>query len=649
MTKSAHLHLKSKAAEKNNKTHSKTGIYGKTAPRLLHDRSKELQSDLNSNSESTNKIQTDTDSDEKAPPLMSGAAAKEDEVGDEKNSETTIKSQKQTTFIEKELPQPSENGQKDSKSNSKKPKPSELKQTGEVIKLKSKDEKNLKIIESKKTKKKGSVGSTVSYQTSSMSNSTFADSSSYQSSTTASGNVSYIKPPYIIDRASNISSLMISQDELTSSAYNVIAMKYGRNKETPGKAGWFSLHKQRPAFPLMESIVTPRSSSNVSEIGHVFPRRTHLECTEYRRKTPLAEKVSEFVGKTPEMYDSRVASEVYERSQIYAPKLQSRSFIRMSPHSEALQRLKEAGAQIPVLKTVSSARVSFAERGHDHSLTSNVLFLKRDPNQSSIKSSISQDDQRGRKSETPSKEDLSPILADIKVKITSDFEKSSYVGSKFNNFTANIVPGVQVKEKGKWAPAVHFTHKKHPRKTTETNYLFTLDALSQARQPFRDDCRSAFRNQRIPTLRRSPAYILCQKYTSMDSGFSTPTTKESSELTPSAKARVTETSALYMSDSVRGSIGDIYIVDKSLSQYMPCPRLVPCWKQGSFSHVRIDQLGIGAPRFYHWAPFNERLVQEIRCRIQKLAQRQLFLRKPLPFVEDESGDDLANSSSLLSL
>ncbi|GFR78872.1 hypothetical protein ElyMa_004005900 [Elysia marginata] len=520
-------------------------------------------------------------------------------------------------------------------------------------------------------------------------------SSSYDSSTDLSTNTSimtgetdsgsYVKPVYL--QNSNLGSMVMSRDSLASRAYSMIALKFVGSEDHREPIGKYLGHKEKGDIPDghrrrhavseagRDADAGIKFNSNVSETGTVAQQRTRLEFFGHRKTTPLVQKIDTYVLNVPQLYDNHIATQVRGRPDVKKSGKSTVSLTGLASASGVLRSVSQPDRPLPVLRSVPSTYSHHAHFSWQKPLTSTTKVSK------SIPSRISANDLNSKRlpdlTGATSKEELARAQSDMKIKITTrnSIKRISDDNSRFNYYNANIIPlhklGDDQNESLK--RRAELEAKRKLSKTVETSHVVSVDHVSQERQFFKEECRSAFKHQRIPTLRRSPAYILdrrplgysllpCSNRSSMKGGFG-PSFVGSTTVRNTIPHRLYCTSGSMPrgSYSTSGSMphgsystsGSMPRGSYSTSGPMPCglyytsgsmPNVYKVmktrlhqpsqlledswWEKGSFGSLRVDQLGIGSPRFYPWAPYNQQLIDDVRCRVLRWAHLPKLPHKP---------------------
>ncbi|RUS71925.1 hypothetical protein EGW08_020318 [Elysia chlorotica] len=407
---------------------------------------------------------------------------------------------------------------------------------------------------------------------------------SKKSLTSSNSSDLFLRPLYVLDKSKCVGSFGAGKDHLKSSANNTVAMKNAQ-KGTDKR-------KILGTEEKLEIWATPRlRGSKVSNITW------DSELSGPKRKKPflLAKDVDRYVNKAPFMYDRHFA---FSSDTAKGAMKTYRKSIGALTRSSLMQR---PSTMLPTLVGVPSAAPT----------SSMQLFQKESREGSRIKLKV---DMTPKTSKTEQAEDR----CSFKVKITTGL--STVVCAeprkpcKFDNFSPNLVP-VTVDQKARSDEDVKQPPEDQLFYTSETSHIAPVDVTAQGRQPYLEGrsnqhCRSSFRTQRIPVLRKSPAHILKPiptgyiappNYCPTLSDSSTPASSVSSAGSKDSVTRST------LSKSTSSESGD-YLLDGYGRSTISRPR-----------SVRIDQHGLGAPRFYPWAPFNPQLVSAVRCYVMRAA------------------------------
>ncbi|GFR84610.1 hypothetical protein ElyMa_006005200 [Elysia marginata] len=399
-----------------------------------------------------------------------------------------------------------------------------------------------------------------------------SDSSSVSLNLNA-GSGLYLKPPYILDGDSNISSLSVSRDCLASSAYDMIAFKFEENEprqqtsirslghSTAGDTLSVS-QRRRQTLPedLRDTCMGVRRGSSI--MTSAFPQRTKLDFGGHRNPPPLTKEIDRYVLRAPQLYDSSIAAQIWGTSGAQKSSKPGVSFTEVDVESEVLRSVKQAEMPIPILRSVSSTRPQPSDP--------NIKYAATSPKEFPLKAA----------SPRTSTDLTQPPSKDMAAISTEDF------GAHPSELKVKITTGN--------------TPKRDSRDMLAYKFSFA-------------ESRSIFRNQRIPTLRRSPAYIVSW---TRPSGYTTAAISARNSLKGIGTPMGSSTSALTSTTVSRATVHEVW--KDRLQQLRNIPVVVRL-ENGSFGYVRVDTIGLGSPRFYHWAPYNEKLIQDVRCRVKRSA------------------------------
>lgn len=432
--------------------------------------------------------------------------------------------------------------------------------------------------------------------------STDAPSSSISYSRVVEG-TNFIKPPYVMKRSSFVSSAL-SRDTLASSAYNLIAYKMDEFESD------FAKRKSRAMSDIRQDLGLDfgrRLGSDACE-SDSFSRGPTKRGPDRHRK-PLNKEIQEFVLTAQELYNTPMPPHLQGRvrKSHYPIKHLDASFKR-SP-SKVRGGLVDDEPNIPVIRSVSPP----PQRGprgsgfvNQLSKTSNLVLPKQT---TSIPKPVTiPPDALG-----GLEEEIDDALSDIKVKITRRESEES----KFNFYECKAILEPISKRRKDLRERDQFRAQladfRRLSKTAETSYLANLDMMAQARLPFKEDCRSVFRTQRIPTLRRSPAYIVYP--VPLDQCISSSGSVPSNHIGSKISLPMDSVSTDRSTHRISSMVYDVIYQHQRIQHVSH----VPNEEKEGYGSLRVDSLKIGSPRFYPWAPFNQELVREMRCRVLQAA------------------------------
>lgn len=231
--------------------------------------------------------------------------------------------------------------------------------------------------------------------------------------------------------------------------------------------------------------------------------------------------------------------------------------------------------------------------------------------------------------------------ASIKVKIVPGLSESNTLLMVETNRAFNLVPNL--------LPTPSKDHVLDNRDqlalqrrlsyTETTSHTCCLDPQAMMRFPHTQDSHIAFSQSRIPTLRRSPAYVCPQKCapgSSSDTADCLQTADRDKFFYQSRASIVLGTrpgrpfgnpslSSMSKSDkSLMGlsTPGASYANVRETVSFAKKPSLL--WKLPSLKrscYVRIDQNNLGTQRFYPWAPFNPAQVRRVHQNVIQRSQQ----------------------------
>ena len=315
-----------------------------------------------------------------------------------------------------------------------------------------------------------------------------------------------LKPVYVLD--SSPSAAYVTEDRLASYAYGFVAYTKAR-QEASQETLMFS--DAKPSFDFGASAQRlPTSDQDMriakAPLAAVSDLRWHtskVSLYESKRKDNL-QVIESYVLKAPYMYDSHFASYGGRKMspRIHSFRSSNRGYNETNFPGDPMMSLKQSFSSFPVQSNVpslipsaSSAPKAFVPAPAPAPAPAPSPPGRRESGEVTLRALPSKDktDLKAKSSDILGEnlQESSQDLSTLKVKIIAgkgDSEASDYysVASKFNNFSASLVPlpaGTRSRRRREKFLTWRAGHKLLP-KTEETGHIASHDFISQERQVF---------------------------------------------------------------------------------------------------------------------------------------------------------------------